>query len=77
MLSSELNPSLAQCLKELHLPTVRACYGQEADHYGLFRPFELVGFVVALQEGARQKIAAKCRRIGRELNEVLRNPRPP
>jgi DNA replication protein DnaC len=31
MLSSELNPSLARCLKELHLPTVRACYGQEAD----------------------------------------------
>jgi DNA replication protein DnaC len=31
MLSSELKPSLARCLKELHLPTVGACYGQEAD----------------------------------------------
>jgi len=31
MLSSELKLSLARCLKELHLPTVRACYGQEAD----------------------------------------------
>jgi DNA replication protein DnaC len=31
MLSSELKPSLPQCLKELHLPTVRACYGEEAD----------------------------------------------
>jgi DNA replication protein DnaC len=31
MLSSELKPSLARCLKELYLPTVRACYGQEAD----------------------------------------------
>jgi DNA replication protein DnaC len=31
MLSSELKPSLVQSLKELHLPTVRACYGQEAD----------------------------------------------
>ena len=31
MLSSELKPSLARCLKELHLPTVRICYGQEAD----------------------------------------------
>jgi len=31
MLSSELKPSLARCLKELHLPTVRTCYGQEAD----------------------------------------------
>src|SRR4030042_1860080 len=31
MLSSELKSSLVQCLKELHLPIVRACYGQEAD----------------------------------------------
>jgi DNA replication protein DnaC len=31
MFSSELKPSLVRCLKELHLPTVRACYGQEAD----------------------------------------------
>jgi DNA replication protein DnaC len=31
MLPSELKRSLARCLKELHLPTVRACYGQEAD----------------------------------------------
>jgi DNA replication protein DnaC len=31
MLPSELKPTLARCLKELHLPTVRACYGQEAD----------------------------------------------
>ena len=31
MLSNELKPSLVRCLKELHLPTVRACYGQEAD----------------------------------------------
>ncbi len=31
MLSSQLKSSLVRCLKELHLPTVRACYGQEAD----------------------------------------------
>lgn len=31
MLSSELKTSLIRCLKELHLPTVRACYEQEAD----------------------------------------------
>ena len=31
MLSNDLNTSLVSCLKELHLPTVRACYGQEAD----------------------------------------------
>jgi DNA replication protein DnaC len=31
MLSNELKISLTECLKELHLPTVRACYEQEAD----------------------------------------------
>jgi len=47
------------------------------NYYGLFRPFELVGFVVELSEEARKKIAEKCRRIGRELTEIMRNPRPP
>ena len=31
MLPNDLKTSLVGCLKELHLPTVRACYGQEAD----------------------------------------------
>jgi len=31
MLSNELKTSLTKCLKELHLPTVRACYEEEAD----------------------------------------------
>jgi hypothetical protein len=47
------------------------------EYYGLFTPFELVGFVVVLGEEARKKIAAKCRRIGRELDGLLEHPRPP
>lgn len=31
MLSNELKTSLTGCLKELHLPTIRACYEEEAD----------------------------------------------
>ena len=31
MLSNELKTSLTKCLKELHLPTVWACYEEEAD----------------------------------------------
>jgi len=31
MLPDELTISLTQCLKELHLPTVRACYEEQAD----------------------------------------------
>jgi len=31
MLPDELKISLTKCLKELHLPTVRACYEEQAD----------------------------------------------
>jgi len=47
------------------------------NYYGLFNPFELVGLVVELSEDARKKIAEKCRRIGRELTEIMKNPRAP
>ena len=50
-------------------------YRQNYD--GLFEPFELIGFVVMLGEGARKKIAAKCRRIGHEFDGLMQNPRPP
>jgi len=47
------------------------------NYYGLFSPFELVGFVVELSEKARKKIAEKCRRLGRELTGLMSNPRAP
>lgn len=47
------------------------------NYYGLFNPYELVGFVVQLSEEARKKIAEKCRRLGRELNGIMKNPRAP
>ncbi len=47
------------------------------NYYGLFRPFDLVGFVVQLKEKARKKIADKCRRIRCDLSETMKYPRPP
>ena len=47
------------------------------NHYAMFRPFELIQFVVELAEEPRKKIAQKCRRIGRELSGLMNNPRPP
>lgn len=47
------------------------------NYFGLFSPFELMGFLVMLGEEARKKIAAKCQRLGRELNGLMQNPRPP
>lgn len=47
------------------------------NYYGLFKPYELIGFVVQLSEEARKKIAEKCRRLGRELDGIMKNPRSP
>ncbi len=47
------------------------------NYYAMFRPFELIQFVVELAEEPRKKIAQKCRRIGRELSGLMNNPRPP
>jgi hypothetical protein len=73
----ELNQKTLPRIRQQLLPSDNYIIVYWQNYYGLFRPFELVGFVVTLGEEARKKIAAKCRRIGRELNGVLRNPRPP
>ena len=61
----ELNQKTPPRICQQLLPSDNHIIVYYRNYYGLFRPFELVGFVVALHEEARQKIAAKCRRIGR------------
>ena len=59
----------------VRLPVTRIIYYHNC--YVLFRPFELVQFVVELAEEPRKKIAWRCLRIGRELNTLMGNTRPP
>ena len=73
----ELNQKTLPRIRQQLLPSDNYIIVYWQNYYGLFRPFELVGFVVTLGEEARKKIAAKCRRIGRELNGLMQNPRPP
>ena len=73
----DLNQKTLPRIRQQLLPSDNYILVYWQNYYGLFRPFELVGFVVMLGEEARQKIAAKCRRIGRELNGLMHNPRPP
>jgi hypothetical protein len=73
----ELNQKTLPRIRQQLLPSDNYIIVYHQNYYGLFRPFELIGFVVTLGEQARKKIAAKCRRIGRELNGLMRNPRPP
>lgn len=73
----DLNPKTLPRIRQQLLPSDNHIIVYWQNYYGLFYPFELMGFVVILGEEARKKIAAKCRRIGRELNGLLQNPRPP
>jgi len=47
------------------------------NYYGLFTPLEFAETIATLGEQARKKIAQKSRRLRRELNGAMTNPRAP
>jgi hypothetical protein len=48
------------------------------NYYGLFTSLELIELTtIGLSEVARKKIGEKCRRLRRELTDLMGNPRPP
>ena len=59
----ELNQKTLPRIRQQLLPSDNHIIVYWQNYYGLFEPFELIGFVVMLGEEARKKIAAKCRRI--------------
>jgi hypothetical protein len=73
----ELNKKTLPRIRQQLLPSDSHVIVYYQNYYALFKPFEIVGFVVTLHEEARNKIAQKCRRIRRELDGIMRNPRPP
>jgi hypothetical protein len=73
----ELNSKTLPLIRQQLLPADNHIILYYQNYYGLFRPFELVQFLVELPEALRKKIAQKCRRIGRELSTLMNNPRPP
>jgi len=73
----KLNRKTLPYIRQQLLPSDNHIIVYYQNYYTLFRPFELVQFVVELPEEPRKKIARKCRRIGRDLNNLMNNPRPP
>ena len=73
----KLNRKPLPYIRQQLLPSDNHIIVYYQNYYTLFRPFELVQFVVELPEEPRKKIARKCRRIGRDLNNLMNNPRPP
>ena len=73
----DLNHKTLPRIRQQLLPSDNYIIVYWQNYFGLFSPFELIGFVVMLKEQARKKIAVKCQRIGRELSGLMQNPRPP
>jgi len=73
----ELNQKTLPSIRQQLLPSDNHMIVYYQNYYALFRPFELIQFVVELAEEPRKKIAEKCRRLGGELNGLMNNPRPP
>jgi hypothetical protein len=72
-----LNQKTLPNIRQQLLPADNHIIVYYQNYYALFRPFELIQFVVELPEDPRKKIAQKCRRIGGELDTLMNNPRPP
>ncbi len=73
----ELNKKTAPRIRQQLLPSDNHIIVYWQNYYGLFTPLEFAGTIAMLGEQARKKIAEKSRRLRRELNGVMRNPRPP
>jgi hypothetical protein len=73
----ELNPKTPPRIRQQLLPSDNHIIVYWQNYYGLFTPLEFAGTIATLGEQARKKIAEKSRRLRRELNGVMTNPRPP
>jgi len=73
----DLNNETLPHIRQQLLPSDNHIIVYFKNYYGLFSPLEFTEIIATLGEQARKKVAGKCRRLRRELNGVMRNPRAP
>lgn len=73
----ELNKRTLPRVRQQLLPSDNHIIVYYQNYYALFKPIELIEFLVLLGEEARNKIAEKCRRLRLDMKGILVNPRPP
>jgi len=73
----ELNNETLPHIRQQLLPSDNHIIVYWQNYYGLFSPLEFAEIIAMLGEEARKKVVEKSRRLRRELNEVMRSPRPP
>jgi hypothetical protein len=73
----ELNKKTLPRIRQQLLPSDNHIIVYWQSYYGLFTPLEFAETIATLGEQARKKIAEKSRRLRRELDGAMTNPRPP
>ena len=73
----ELNKKTPPRIRQQLLPSDNHIIVYWRNYYGLLSPLEFAEIIATLGDGPRKKVAGKCRRLRRELNGVMKNPRAP
>ncbi len=72
----ELNNQTLPHIRQQLLPSDNHIIVYFENYYGLFTPIEYTYIIASLEDKPRKKIVDKCRRLRREMKEVMTNPRP-
>ena len=73
----ELNKKTLPRIRQQLLPSDNHIIVYWQNYYGLFSALEFAEMIATLDDQPRKKVAERCRRLRRELDGVMRNPRPP
>ena len=72
----ELNNKPLPHIRQQLLPSDNHIIVYFKNYYGLFTPIEYTYIIASLEDEPRKKLVDKCRRLRREMKEVMTNPRP-
>jgi len=73
----KLNKRTPPRIRQQLLPSDNHIIVYYQNYYGLFSPLEFAEIIATLSDEPRKKVVRRCRRLRRELDEVLKNPRSP
>jgi len=72
----ELNNKTLPHIRQQLLPSANHIIVYSENYFGLFTPLEFTEIIANLEDEPRKKIVDKCRRLRREMKDVMTNPRP-
>jgi hypothetical protein len=73
----ELNSKTLPRIRQQLIPSDNHIIVYSGNYYGLFAPLEFTEIIASLEQEPRKKIVDKCRRLRREMQELMNEPRPP